>query len=108
MYVKVESFGVKSKSKQGFEKGDMHIVIIVESTTIVSSISSFHLELVPIVFDTNSIREFINFVQSWSFANIMVIITSVRGGGDNNGEKQLMIVDGKGKFDQNVLIKCQG
>ncbi len=37
----------------------------------------------------------------------MVIVTSVRGGGDNNGEKQLMIVDGKGKFDQNVFIKCQ-
>jgi hypothetical protein len=30
MYVKVKSFGLKSKFKQGFEKGDMHIVIIVE------------------------------------------------------------------------------
>ncbi len=102
MYMKVKSFGLKSKSKPGFEKGDMHIVIIVESTTIVSSISSCDLELVPIVFYTNSIKEFKTFVQSWNSTNIMVIVISVRGGGDNNGERQLMIVDGKGKFDQNA------
>jgi hypothetical protein len=34
----------------------MHIVITVDSTTIVSSISSFHLELIPMFFHTNSIR----------------------------------------------------
>jgi hypothetical protein len=56
MYVKVEFFCIDSKSKRGFEKGDIHIVIIVDSTTIVSSISSFHLELIPMFFHTNSIR----------------------------------------------------
>jgi len=34
--VKVENFGIESKFKRNFEKGDMHVVIIIESTTIVS------------------------------------------------------------------------
>jgi hypothetical protein len=56
MYVKVEFSYIKSKSKWSFEKGDMHIIITVESTTIVSLILSFHLELIPMFFHTNSIR----------------------------------------------------
>jgi len=56
MYVKVIFFCIKSKSKQSFEKGDMHIIIIIESTTIVSLISSFHLELILMYFHTNSIK----------------------------------------------------
>ncbi len=35
MFVRVKFFGIESKSKRGFEKGDMHIVITIESTTIV-------------------------------------------------------------------------
>jgi hypothetical protein len=41
MFVRVENFGIESKSKKGFDKGDMHVVIIIESTTIVSSILTF-------------------------------------------------------------------
>jgi hypothetical protein len=41
IYLRVENFGI---CKQGFEKGDMHIVITIESTTIVSSISSFQFQ----------------------------------------------------------------
>jgi hypothetical protein len=41
MFVMVENFGIESKLKRGFEKGDMHVVIIIESTTIVSSILAF-------------------------------------------------------------------
>jgi hypothetical protein len=26
MFVRVENFGIESKSKRGFEKGDMHVV----------------------------------------------------------------------------------
>ncbi len=65
-------------------------------------------------FHTNSIREFEKIIQSWNFTHIVVIITSVKGGGDNRGKKQLIIVDGKGKFDQDVLamgnnfrLKCE-
>ncbi len=54
--MKMNFFCIKSKSKWGFEKGDMHIVITIESTTIMSSISSFYLELIPMFFCINSIR----------------------------------------------------
>jgi len=37
MYVR-EFFRIESKSKKGFEKGDMHVVITIESTIIVSSL----------------------------------------------------------------------
>jgi hypothetical protein len=60
----VENFGIESKFKKGFEKGDMHVVIKIESTTIVSSIFAFHLELVPMFFHMDSIREFRNFIKS--------------------------------------------
>jgi hypothetical protein len=42
MYVK-NFFCIESKSKRGFEKGDMHVDITIESTTIVS----FEHELIP-------------------------------------------------------------
>jgi hypothetical protein len=50
MFVKVENFGVESKSKRGFEKGDMHVVITIELTTIMSSIPTFQRELIPMFF----------------------------------------------------------
>jgi hypothetical protein len=36
MFVKVEKFGIESKSKRGFEKDDIHVVITIESITVVS------------------------------------------------------------------------
>jgi hypothetical protein len=39
--MKVENFGIESKSKRGFDKGDMHVFITIESITIVSSIPTF-------------------------------------------------------------------
>lgn len=80
----------------------MHIIITIESTTIMSSISSFHLKLIPMFFHIDSIREFKNYVQRWNFTSIVIYFTSVRGGKNNKGEKQLMIIDGR-KFDQDVL-----
>jgi hypothetical protein len=82
MFMKVENFGLEPKSKRGFEKGDMHVVIIIELITIVSSILIFQLELVPMFFHMDSIREFRNSIQSWRFATSVVIVTSVRGIGD--------------------------
>ncbi len=49
--MRVEIFGIESKSKRGFEKGDMHVVITIESTTIVSSILAFQLKL-DLIFPT--------------------------------------------------------
>ncbi len=48
--MRVNFFGIELKSKRGFEKGDMHVVITIESTIIVSSIPIFQLESVPIFF----------------------------------------------------------
>jgi hypothetical protein len=87
MFVRVENFGIESKSKQGCEKGDMHVVITIESTTIVSSILTFQHELNPMFFHMDSIREFINSIKSWKFSAIAIIVIDVRGIGDNKGEK---------------------
>jgi hypothetical protein len=79
----------------------MPIVIIIELRTIVSSISNFHPQLIPMFFHIYSIREFRNYVQSWNFTSIVIYFIGVRGGKNNKGDKQLMIVDGR-EFDQDV------
>jgi hypothetical protein len=61
MFVGMENFSIESKSKRGFEKCDMHVVITIESTTIVSTtiVSSnpaFQPKLVPMFFHMNSIE----------------------------------------------------
>jgi hypothetical protein len=99
----VTFFGIESKSERGFEKGDMHIVITIELMTIVSLITIFELKLVSMFFHMDSIREFLIFLQSWSFVTIAIIIVDVRGGGNNKGEKQLLIENGEGEFDQDVI-----
>jgi hypothetical protein len=96
-------FGIKSKSKRGFKKGDMHVVITIELTTIVSSILAFQLELIPMFFHMDSIKEFKSFIQSWRSPPIVVIIVGVKGIGDYKGEKQLLIVNGKGEFEQVIF-----
>jgi hypothetical protein len=104
MFVKVENFGNESKPKRGFEKGDMHIVITIESTTMVSSILRFQLELISMFFHMDSIQKFKSFIQSWRSATIIVTIIGLRGIRDNKSEEQLLIVDGKCEFDQDVLV----
>jgi hypothetical protein len=48
--MRVENFGIESKSKRGFEKGDMHVVITIELTTVVSLILTFQPVLIPMFF----------------------------------------------------------
>jgi hypothetical protein len=55
-FMKVENFSIESNSKRGFEKGDMHVVITIELTTIVSSILAFQLELIFMLIHMDSIR----------------------------------------------------
>jgi hypothetical protein len=77
----------ESKSKRGFEKGDMHVVIIVDSMTIVSPITIFEPKSVPTFFHMNSIIKFISSFQNWRFVIIVVVVVGVRGGGNSKGEK---------------------
>jgi hypothetical protein len=82
MFVRVKFFGIESKSKMGFEKGNMHVVITIESITIVSSILAFQPKLIHM----DSIKKFRSFIKSWRYVPIIVVIISVRGVGDNKGE----------------------
>jgi hypothetical protein len=59
--------------------------------------------LFPMFFHMDSIREFRNYLQNWSFFTIIIIIVGVRGAWNNKGEKQLFIANVKGEFDQNVF-----
>ncbi len=93
MFVKVNFFGIESKSKSGFQQGDMHIVITIELMTIMSPIIVFELELVPMSFHMDSIGEF-----KRSSNIIALIVVGVRGRRNNKGEKQLLIVDEDGEF----------
>jgi hypothetical protein len=58
MLVRVKIFGIESKFKRGCEKGDMHVVITIESLTIMSPIIVLELKLVPMFFHMDSIKEF--------------------------------------------------
>jgi hypothetical protein len=48
MFEKVKKIGIESKCNNVLKKGYMHVVIIVESTTIVLLIVGFQPKLVPI------------------------------------------------------------
>ncbi len=56
MFMKVKNFNIESKSKMGFEKCNMDIVIIIELMMIVSPIIIFELKLVPMFFHMDSIH----------------------------------------------------
>ncbi len=58
LYVKVENFGFEVRYQNGFEKGDMPIILMVESTIIVSSITTFEPTLIPMFFHSNFLKEF--------------------------------------------------
>jgi hypothetical protein len=104
MFVRAEFFCIELKSKSGFEKKDMHVVIIIESTTIVSSIHAFQTKLVPMFFHMDSIIKFKNSIQSWRSTTIVVIVIGVKGIKDIKGEKQLLIIDREGEFDQYIIV----
>jgi hypothetical protein len=40
------------------------------------------------------------------FPTIVVIVIGVRGIGDSKGNKKLLITDGEGEFDPNILVFC--
>jgi hypothetical protein len=85
MFVRVENFGIESKSKREFEEGDIHVVIIVESTYVTHH--CFESKLVPMFFHMDSIGIFKSSSPNWSSTTIIIIVVSVKGGGNNKGEK---------------------
>jgi undecaprenyl pyrophosphate phosphatase UppP len=104
MFVKVEIFGVESKSKRGFEKGGMHLVITIDLITIVSSILAFQRKLIPMFSHMDSIKKFKNYIRNWRSTIIVIMIIGVRGIRDKKHEKKLLIINVEGEF--NVLTIC--
>jgi hypothetical protein len=102
--MKVKNFDIESKFKRGFEKGNMHAMIIIELMTIVSLITVFEFKLVSMFFHMDSIREIRSSFQSWNLDTISFIIVGVMGGRNNKGENQLLIANGKAKFNQDVFV----
>jgi hypothetical protein len=100
----MENFGIESKFKRGFEKSDIHVVITIELTTIMSLILTFQPKLIPMFFHMNFIREFRSSIQNWRSTTSVVIIIGVRGIKDSKGEQQLFIANGEGESDQDVLV----
>jgi hypothetical protein len=103
MFVRVENFCIQSKFEKGFEKGEMHVVITIQSTTIVSSIIAFQPKLILVFFHMDSTRKFINSIQNCKSYTIVVIFIDVKGVRHNKGEKKLLIIDGEGEFDQDIF-----
>jgi hypothetical protein len=54
-------------------------------------------------FHINFIKKFRSFIQNWRSITIVVIIIVVRGIKDSKGEQQLLIANGEGEFDQDIL-----
>jgi hypothetical protein len=52
----------------------------------------------------DSIKEIRIYLQNWSLVTISFIIVGGKGRRNNKGENQLLIANGKGEFDQDVLI----
>ncbi len=50
------------------------------------------------------IREFRSSIQNWRSITIVVIVIGVRRIKDSKGEQRLLIANGEGEFDQNVLV----
>jgi hypothetical protein len=104
LYVKVENFGIEAKSQRGFEKNNMPNILMVESTTILSSITMFKLILIPMFSHFDSLKEFRSksLQSKFSTTTIVIIVIAIKGGNSSH-EGRLMIVDGESQFDQIVL-----
>jgi hypothetical protein len=83
----------------------MLIIFMVESTTIVSSITTFEPALIP-MFSILIFSKILNPSHcSPSFPPLLLLslFTTIRDGKSKH-EKQLMIADGEGEFNQDVLV----
>jgi hypothetical protein len=71
----------------------MHVLIMIESITIVSLILVFEPELIPMFFHMDSIRKFKTYIHNCRFITIVVIIIGVKGIEDNKNKKQSLIIN---------------
>jgi hypothetical protein len=101
-YVRIENFGVSNKSEKSYEKGDMPVVLKVQSTTSVLGIEGSNIEFFPKFFHTDSISEFRKRShERWAMATIAVCIIGIRGA--YGRFHQLIIVDGYNDSDNDII-----
>jgi hypothetical protein len=65
----------------------MHVVIMIESITIVSSIIAFQPKLIPMLLHMDSIRKFKSYIHNCRSITIVVITIGVKRIEDNKSEK---------------------
>lgn len=112
LFVRVENFGLQPKSNNSYQQGDMPMMIVVGDTTLVSNISPFEPELVPMFFHTGSIAEFrCKAYNKWANATLAVIVVGVLGerstkigsSSSSSGVKLLQVADGPNIHDHDAL-----
>ena len=102
-FIRIENFGVASKSEKSFEKGDMPVVLKVQSTTSVTTISNGgENEFIPKFYHSDSIAEFRKRShEQWPTATIAVCVIGIRG--TYGRYHQLVIADGFTESDNDIV-----
>lgn len=102
-FIRIENFGVASKSEKSFEKGDMPVVLKVQSTTSVTTISNGgENEFIPKFYHSDSIAEFCKRShEQWPTATIVVCVIGIRG--TYGRYHQLVIADGFTESDNDIV-----
>jgi hypothetical protein len=100
--VRIENFGVSNKSEKSYEKGDMPVVLKVQSTTSVLGIEGSNTEFFPKFFHTDSISEFRKRShEQWAMTTIVVCVIGIRGA--YGRFHQFIIADGYSDNDNNII-----
>ena len=102
-FVRIENFGVANKSEKSFEKGDMPVVMKVQSTTSVTIIQSGgDNEFSPKFYHSDTIAEFRKRShEQWAIATIAVCVIGIRG--TYGRYHQLVIADGYTENDNDIV-----
>jgi hypothetical protein len=105
LYDRLNFIGIEARFQRGFEKKDMPIILMVESTIIVLSITKFELALIPMFFHFDSLKECKSrsLQLNFSTTTISIIVTAIRHG-QSNHERQLMTTNGENQYDQDFFL----
>ena len=112
LFVRVENFGLQSKSINGYQQGDMPMVIVIGDTMLVSNILPFHLEVLPMFFFNSFVAEFkTNAYDKWANDTLSMIVVEILGerstkvgsSSSNSIVKLLQVANGSSLHDYDAL-----
>jgi hypothetical protein len=102
LYVRIENFGISNKSEKSYEKGDMPVVLKVQSTTSILGIEGSNTEFIPKFFHIDSISEFRKRShEQWAIAMIAACVIGIRAAYGHF--HQFIIVDGYTDSDNDII-----